>query len=57
MKLIKKNLKINLSFPKKQLKTAASKPSYTLKKVKKITFFHKYRKSFKRGKISKFEKL
>ena len=35
MKLIKKNLKINLSFPKKELKTAVSKPSYGLKKSKK----------------------
>ena len=39
MKLIKKDLKIKLSFPKKELKTAVSKPSYTLKKIKKITFF------------------
>ena len=39
MKLIKKNLQINLSIPKKELRTTVSKPSYTLKKVKKITFF------------------
>ena len=39
MKLIKKDLKIKLSFPKRELKTAVSKSSYTLKKIKKITFF------------------
>ena len=47
-KLIKANVKTNLSFPKKELRTAVSKPSYILIKIKKITFFHKYRKSFKK---------
>ena len=39
MQLIKKKIKINLSFPKKELRTAVSKSSYTLIKIKRITFF------------------
>ena len=50
MKLIKKNIKINFSAPKKDLRTVASKPSYTLIKIKRITFFQKQRKSFKKEK-------
>ena len=39
MKLIKNNIKINIGFPKKELTIAVSKLSYTLIKVKIITFF------------------
>ena len=50
MKLIKKNIKINFSVPKKELRTVTSKPSYTLIKIKRITFSQKQRKSFKKEK-------
>ena len=50
MKLIKKNIKINFSVLKKELRTAVSKPSYTLIKTKRITFFQTKRKSFKKEK-------
>ena len=50
MKLIKKNIKINFSVLKKELRTAVSKPSYTLIKIKRITFFLKQRKFFKKEK-------
>ena len=50
MKLIKNNIKINISFPKKELRTALSKLSCTLIKIKIITFFQKQRKSFKKEK-------
>ena len=48
MKQIKKNIKINISFPKKEPRTVVSKPSYTLIKVNRITSFHTQRKSFKK---------
>ena len=38
-KLIKKNIKININFPPKKRRTAVSKLSYTLIKIKRITFF------------------
>ena len=50
MKLIKNNIKINFSVPQKELRTAVSKPSYTLIKIKRITFLQKKRKSFKKEK-------
>ena len=48
MKKIKKHIKINISLPKKELRTVVSKPSYTLIKVNRITSFHTQRKSFKK---------
>ena len=50
MKLIQKNIKINVSVPKKELRTVVSKPSYTLIKTKRITFLQKQRKPFKKEK-------
>ena len=50
MKLIKNNININISSPKKELRTAVSKLSYTLIRIKVISFFHKQRKSFKKEK-------
>ena len=44
------NIKINISFPKIDLRTAVSKPSYTLIKIKRIIFFHKQKKSYKKEK-------
>ena len=52
MKLTKKNIKINIRFPKKELRTAVSKPSYKLIKIKRITFFTNKGSLFKKGKIS-----
>ena len=49
IKLIKKNIKINISFPKNELRTAVSKPSYTIIKIKRMTFFSQ-RMSFKKEK-------
>ena len=46
--MIKKNIKISTSFPKKELRTAVSKPSYTIIKIKRVTFFHKQKKDFKK---------
>ena len=50
MKLIKKNIKVNFSVPKNELRTVVSKLSYALIKIKRITFFQKQRKSFKKEK-------
>ena len=50
MKLIKKNIKVNFSIPKNELRTVVSKLSYALIKIKRITFFQKQRKSFKKEK-------
>ena len=44
------NIKINISFPKIELKTAVFKPSYTLMKIKRTTFCYKQRKSYKKEK-------
>ena len=44
------NIKINISCPKIELRTAVSKPSYTLMKIKRITFFYKQWKSYKKEK-------
>ena len=46
MKLVKKNIKTNFSVPKKELRIAVSKPSYTPIKTKKITFFSDKKKVF-----------
>ena len=46
MKLIKKNIKINISFPKKELRTAVSKPSYTLTEIKRKTYFSQTKEIF-----------
>ena len=43
--------KISISFSKKQLRTVASKLSFTLIKMKRTTFFHKQKKSLKRKDI------
>ena len=45
MKLIKKNTKINLSFPKQELRSAVSKPSYTYK-TQKNNFFSQTKEVF-----------
>ena len=47
----KKKKKITISFSKKQLRTVASKLSFTLIKMKRTTFFHKQKKSLKRKDI------
>ena len=46
-----KKKKITISFSKKQLRTVASKLSFTLIRMKRTTFFHKQKKSLKRKDI------
>ena len=49
-KLIKKNIKINISFPPKKVRTVFPNPPAHLK-IQKNTFFHKKRKSSKKESI------
>ena len=45
------NIKINISFTKIELKAAVSKPSYTLMKIKRTTFFYTQRESYKKKNV------
>ena len=51
VKYIRRNIKTTISFSKNELRTVASKPSFTLIKMKRTTFFHKQKNSLKRKDI------